>query len=203
MAVLSEPLGAAVEAGLLRALAEAWNTLNENYFKGALRRPQLVLVDNAARLGEWRSGSRTIALQRAFVFDQAWGVVVEVLKHEVAHQYVSEMLGDPDGGPHGPSFRAICDRLGIDGRTSGVPAAGVGPAPAEAEARILGRVAKLLALAESANRHEAEAAMARAQELMLKHNLEAPSSIGARRGYGFRHLGAPTGRTTEAARSWM
>jgi hypothetical protein len=39
--------------------------------------------------------------------------------------------------------------------------------------------------------------MARAQELMLKHNLEAPTG---RRGYGFRHLGVPTGRTSETER---
>src|SRR5262249_50986261 len=73
-----------------------------------------------------------------------------------------------------------------------------GAAPGEREARVLGRIAKLLALAQSQNRHEAEAAMARAQELMLKHNLEAPPRHGA---YGFRHLGAPTGRISEAERT--
>jgi hypothetical protein len=57
-------------------------------------------------------------------------------------------------------------------------------------------VAKLLALAESPNQHEAELAMAEAQRLMLKHNL---SVIGGRR-YGFRHLGAATGRVGEHER---
>jgi Protein of unknown function (DUF2786) len=190
-------LAAELEAALLRALAEAWSSLNENHFKGALDRPHFVLVDTRARLGEWRPATRTLLLQRTLVVDQPWGIVVEVLKHEMAHQYVSEVLGDPDGTPHGPTFRGLCDRLGIDARASGVPVAPGSEAPVEAEARILGKIAKLLALAESANRHEAEAAMARAQELMLKHNLDAPVD---RRGYGFRHLGTPTGRTTEAER---
>src|SRR5205085_8890006 len=47
-------------------------------------------------------------------------------------------------------------------------------------------------LAESPNQHEAESAMREAQRLMLKFNLDAPDA--GRRGYRFRHLGAPTGR---------
>jgi hypothetical protein len=90
----------------------------------------------------------------------------------------------------------VCERLGIDARASGLPAA-AGDAPGEEQARVLGRIAKLLALAASQNQHEAEAAMARARELMLKHNLQAPPG---RRPYGFRHLGAPTGRISEAER---
>lgn len=208
-------LAAELEAALLRALAGAWGDLNENHFRGDLHRPHFLLVDTATRLGEWRPAARTLVLQRALVVDRPWGVVVEVLKHEMAHQYITEVLGEPDGTPHGPAFRALCERLGIDARASGLPVAPAiapaiipavapaqsgaadGGAPAEAEARILGKIAKLLALAESANRHEAEAAMARAQELMLKHNLEAPAD---RRGYGFRHLGIPTGRINEAER---
>jgi hypothetical protein len=190
-------LSAELEAALVGALADAWRTLNETYFKGALRSPAIALIDGASRLGEWRAGTRTLALQRALVVDRPWGIVVEVLKHEVAHQYVSEALGEPDPTPHGPAFRAICERLGIDARASGLPAAAAGDAPGADQARVLGRIAKLLALAASQNRHEAEAAMARAQELMLKHNLEAPPSRG---GYGFRHLGAPTGRVGEPER---
>jgi hypothetical protein len=124
-------------------------------------------------------------------------VVVEVLKHEIAHQYVAEVLGEPDGTAHGPSFRDLCERLGIDARAAGLPEAGPGVVPGETETRILGRIAKLLALSQSQNRHEAEAAMAMAQELMLKHNLEA---LPGQRDYGWKHLGAPMGRKTEAER---
>jgi hypothetical protein len=187
-------LSAALEAALLRALQGVWATLNANYFRGTLRAPAFVLADGQAKLGEWRPATRTIALARGLVVDRPWGVVIEVLKHEVAHQYVSEALGGPDAAPHGPSFQTVCARLGIDARAAGLPLA----APDAPEgARVLGRVAKLLALAESQNRHEAESAMARAQELMLKHNLEAPPG---RAGYAFRHLGEPTGRVTEAQR---
>ena len=63
---------------------------------------------------------------------------------------------------------------------------------------VLERIARLLALAESPNVHEAQAAMSAAQRLMLKHNLEADHALAC--GYGFRHLGEPTGRVSEAER---
>jgi hypothetical protein len=65
--------------------------------------------------------------------------------------------------------------------------------------KVFERIAKLLALAESANQNEAQAAMAAAQRLMLKHNIDSVQAR-AERGYTFRHLGDPTGRVTEAER---
>jgi hypothetical protein len=185
-------LSAALEAALLRQLAASWRAVNDTYFKGRLRAPTLALADGAQRLGQWLARDRVIELQRAFVVDGSWGAVVEVLKHEMAHQFVTEVLGDPDATPHGPAFRAVCERHGIDAASSGMPAA----APDAEGERVLGRVAKLLALAESPNAHEAELAMAEAQRLMLKHNVAATAASP----YSFRHLGEPTGRVAEHER---
>jgi hypothetical protein len=184
-----------LEAALLRALKATWHDLNQSHFKGALAPPALELGDGASRLGAYHPGTRTIVLARALAVGGAWGTVVEVLKHEMAHQFVAEVLGDPDDGPHGAAFRAVCERAGIDARAAGLPPAGAPPHESGAE-RVLGRVAKLLALAASQNRHEAELAMAEAQRLMLKHNIE--STAPGR--YGFRHLGRATGRISEAER---
>ena len=41
--------------------------------------------------------------------------------------------------------------------------------------KIIEKIQKLISLAESPNKHEAEAAMAKAQELMTKHNIEMQS----------------------------
>jgi len=187
-----DALSAALEAALLRQLLGTWRMLNDSYFKSRLRAPTLALIDGAQKLGQWLAGARRIELQRAFVVDGAWGSVVEVLKHEMAHQFVTEVLGDPDPTPHGPAFRAVCERHGIDASAAGVPDAAASP---EAD-RILSRVCKLLALAESPNVHEAELAMAEAQRLMLRHNIE----VTAQSAYSFRHLGTPTGRVSEAER---
>jgi hypothetical protein len=139
---------------------------------------------------------RAIEIARRLVLEHPWGVVVEVLKHEMAHQYVHEVMGKHDESAHGPAFRELCERLGIDAGAAGLPAASATTAE---DARVLGRIARLLALAESANVHEAQAAMNAAQRLMLKHNLESVADH-RRPGYGFRHLGKPTGRVGEADR---
>src|SRR5262249_39851913 len=125
--------------------------------------------------------------------EQPWGVVVEVLKHEIAHQYVHEILGETDETPHGPAFRATCARLGIDAAAAGMPRA---PASPE-QSRLVEKIARLLALAESPTQHEAEAAAAQAQRLMLKHNLDVRKDA---RGYAVRHVGRPTGRVIESER---
>lgn len=190
-------LSAALEAALLHQLREQYKLLALAHFKGALGVPQLELVPTTNRLGRWVQATRTLELSRPLVLEQPWGVVVEVLKHEMAHQYVSEVLGERDETPHGPRFRAVCEKLGIDGSAVGLPV--VEPAQREEHAKVAERIARLLALAESPNVHEAEAAMAAAQRLLLKHNLEL-RSLRAQQGYVWKHLGAPTGRTTEAER---
>lgn len=190
-----------LEAALLREIAEQYRHLALAYFRGALRLPQFELVASRSRLGRWVEATRTIELSRPLVLEQPWGVVTEVLKHEMAHQYVIEVLGERGETAHGPRFRAVCARLGIDAAASGMPI----PISDAARARdgepgkVAERIARLLALAESSNVHEAEAAMAAAQRLLLKHNIEVREARTAR-GYVWRHLGTPTGRTTEAER---
>jgi hypothetical protein len=72
-------------------------------------------------------------------------------------------------------------------------------APRSASARIVRRVRKLMALAESPNQNEAEAAAAAAQELMLRFNIEAEQAAEPPR-FGYRHLGRPKGRIFEHER---
>ena len=190
----------------MRELAVEYRHLNQSHFKGTLRPPTLTLAPNASRLGQWDRATRTLELSRSFVLSHGWGVVVEVLKHEMAHQYVHEVLGEAFETPHGPAFRQVCARLGIDATASGIPqvaaraAAGAhGESEDDPSIKMVDRVARLLALAESPNVHEAEAAASAAQRLMLKYNLEVGHKARAL-GYAFAHVGKPTGRVTEAER---
>jgi len=194
-------LSAKLEAALLREIAEQYRHLAMSYFKGGLRAPQFELVTSRARLGRWIEATRTIELSRPLVLEQPWGVVVEVLKHEMAHQYVVEVLGERGETAHGPRFKSVCTRLGIDAAASGmpIPKSEVAPSDVPDKQRVAERIARLLALAESPNVHEAEAAMAAAQRLLLKHNIELREARVAQ-GYVWKHLGEPTGRTTEAER---
>lgn len=173
-----------LEPRYLRALLQEWHRINQFQLRSALKPPAFELVDSSGKLGAWLAGSRTIQMSRALVHGKPWGVVVEVLRHEVAHQYTSEVLCVSDETAHGPAFRQVCERFGIDAAATGLPA------PNADEARVHRRVEKLLALAGSTNRHEAELAMAEARRQMLLHNLQAPPTH-----YSWRHLGTPSGRT--------
>jgi hypothetical protein len=191
-----EALGLELETALLRELRSTYQDLNAAHFRRTLRIPTIELGDAERFLGRWHRETRSLEIGRRLVLERPWGVVVEVLKHEMAHQYVHEVLGVVEEGAHGPAFRGVCQRLGIDASASGLPEdRGTEPA----EARVLERIAKLLALAESANVNEAQAAMNAAQRLMLKYNIDAVAER-QERGYGYRHLGKPTGRVNEAER---
>jgi hypothetical protein len=181
-------LSAALEAALLRELGASWDELNHALFRHRLRRPVLALSEGGGRLGAWESSKRQLSLSRSLILERPWGQVREVLKHEMAHQYVDEVMGVREEGAHGPAFEALCREHGIDARATGLPEAGDGESDT-----VLRRVARLLALASSPNVHEAEAAMQQARRLMLKHNLDG-AAAAARSGFTFRQVGTPRGR---------
>jgi hypothetical protein len=176
----------------LRALARDYDQINYDLFGNALRRPALRLADADGQLGLWDPDPPTIALSRQLIAERPWGVVLEVLKHEMAHQFVCVVLQETEA-PHGPLFRKTCHERGIDSA-----AAGAFNLESAADSGLMHKVTRLLALAESGNKHEAEAAMSAAQRLMLKHNL-APRT-GHQRNYRIAHLGAPSGRVAESQR---
>jgi hypothetical protein len=191
-------LTAQLEALALRAIRADYRELNGSLFGSKLSTPSFLLSDSRTRLGQWLPALKTIEISRQLLLEMSWGAVVEVLKHEMAHQYVDQVLGDSEETAHGPAFRRVCAERGIDARANGAPVDGASE-PSNSERAALEKIARLLTLANSPNEHEAQAAMAAAQRLMLKYNLEECTRAEPR-DYYFRHLGKPTGRVYEAPR---
>ena len=179
-----EVLSAELLRALVRELARRYDEVNEDRFRNLLRRPVLALTSATSYLGRWTGATRTLEIAHEFATTRPWLEVTSVLEHEMAHQFVDEVLGIHDETSHGETFRRVCAERGIDARASGLPIV-------EREERTLDRIRKLLALAASSNQHEAEIAMRRAHELMLRHNIEFVPS-----GYEVRHLGDPLKRGT-------
>lgn len=192
--IVAEELRDIVERALLRKLSELWVDLNWRYFSDRMYAPALELSDAETWLGRWFSSSRTISISRRLAFEHPWDAVEEVMRHEMAHQFVEEVLGKDDETAHGPAFRQTCELLGIDASASGLPKTS---ALDGAAARVVEKIGRLLTLAASPNQHEAEAAAVAARKLMLKHNLDV---VSAPKRYEYRRLGAPTGRVEESAR---
>jgi len=190
-------IAALLEALLVRELGNRYDWDNRERFGGRLVRPVILLSESAAHLGRWDSATRTLEISRALAFDRPWLEVTSVLEHEMAHQFVDEVLGVRSETAHGETFRRVCAERGIDARAAGKPdpasASGAGTDPSAD--RVLERIRKLLALAGSPNQHEAEIAMRKAHELMLRHNIEA-TAARALHSYEVRHLGDPEKRGT-------
>ncbi len=146
------------------------------YYRLQLPRPVIVLTDDTARYGSYDSLLQKLTISRKLIELYSWDVVLEVLKHEMAH-ILADSMGSDD--PHGPTFQKACERLGVApwARQARIE---IDPAQAlqahrtltEEQERLLRRVEKLLSLAGSQETHEATLAMERARELILRHQLE-------------------------------
>ncbi len=161
----------------IRQLREDWHTANYNFFKNKMRFPQLTLSASEGVLGHWQGGRlRCISMSIPLIQSAPWEYVQEVLYHEMAHQYVEEVLGILDEAPHGPAFKQLCFEHEIDSGARGEVMEWItgrrnkGLVQSQ-DHKMMDKVNKLLALAESANIHEAESAMSKAHTLLLKHNL--------------------------------
>ncbi len=168
---------AALERRVLTGLILEWDLAASELapgYRGRLRRPLFRLADTPGRLGQWDAAKREICLNRHLACNHPWDEVRDVLRHEMAHQLAQTLLASDGQPPHGPAFRQACLMLRAD------PAASASRRPlherlADDDAREKNprhaRIRKLLALAQSGNAHEAEAAMLKAHELMARHHI--------------------------------
>jgi hypothetical protein len=190
---MARPSAAELEAALVRGLVTQWAQLNVERFRSAMRAPAFELDDAEQRLAAWVPARRAITVSRQLLAAWPWVEVREVLAHEMAHQYVHEVLKVRDETAHGPAFHDVCRRFHVDERAAGRPR--VPTTSSDAHDRLSRRVRKLLALAESPNANEAEAAAAAARRLLLRYKLETTP-----RDHTFRQLGPVEARVPEHRR---
>jgi hypothetical protein len=181
----------------VRRLAWHYNQFNYLYLRSRLSRPLVTLLDSSGLLGKWDATTRTIGISVFHILEHSWESVLDTLRHEMAHQYVHEVLGLPGAPPHGEPFREASKLLRCD------PAAAASQgslksldASSDERDKVLGRIRDLLALATSPNEHEAASAMRMANKYLLKYNLDLAALEGERH-YSYRYLGRSIGRVHE------
>ncbi len=153
----------------LLALQQEFQKLRYRYPPLARYRPPHFGIDAelSTTLGTWDPVSRRITLAACLFETCVWEQVVAILKHELAHKMVSDLGWGAGEPPHGPAFREACRLIECDPiAKQQLPWSPHGTHP------VISRIHKLLALSESPNRHEAEAALSKAHELMLKYNVD-------------------------------
>lgn len=97
-----------------------------------------------------------------------------VVRHELAHYITSTLYGEGIQA-HGVEFRAFCEKMGWGEEVyKATTCLEEGPLAVPIEENpVLRRIQKLMALANSSNKNEAESAMIKSQQLLLKHNIES------------------------------
>ena len=149
------------------------------WYRISLAVPAFRISDSPATLGSWNPETRTISISANLINEYTWDAVINVLKHEMAHQYVHEYMDRGMDLPHGQSFKEACEKLGVpspfSASTGDTPkvftADGQHGSDPEYDMKV-NKVRKMLSLAGSGNRHEAAAAMSKANSFIRKYNLE-------------------------------
>lgn len=160
----------------IKQIKQDWKNSNYSNFKDRMKLPNIDIIDSERILGRWEGGlKRKISISSILINNYPWQYVQEVLYHEMAHQFVDENMGIRDALPHGDAFRMICKENSIDHSATGDVCEWAENRNNHTDNshnhKILDKIQKLLSLAQSSNPHEAELAMAKAQEFLLKHNL--------------------------------
>lgn len=153
-----------------------------------LRKPLIEIIFSARIWGRFLSSGCTIQISERLIRLHSWDVVLQVLKHEMAHQAVIELYKTPDG--HGRLFRQVADRLGLEprfARASGDLPRTIATAVGQNQpsGSLHRRVVKLLHLASSDNPHEAKLALEKAGMLIARYNLRFLSE-GSESKYSYR-----------------
>ena len=156
---------------LLVQIELAWKNQNYQLFKKRLTLPQFQIDTHPSHYGSWSPGRRILTLSQSLLKNYTWLEVIEVLRHEMAHQYVDEVLRVKDESAHGETFKKVCRERGIDFRAHGHPEL------SESSQKVLTKINKLLALAQSDNQYEAETAANQAQALLIKHHFTVYQQI--------------------------
>jgi hypothetical protein len=166
-----------LERGILHGLACEWETalwVLSSTHKALMEKPLFSLKDMKNKLGYWSGENHELCLGRNLVLNHPWDAVREVLLHEMAHQFAEQVLGAHSEPPHGPKFQKACHLLRANPKASGnyrTLQEQISDKSQHSKDKTMLRIKKLMALAESQNLHEAEAAMAKAHELIAKYNI--------------------------------
>lgn len=135
---------------------------------------KVVIYNNKSMLGYFDSNFYELGFHECLMHSSR-GQLYNIVRHELAHYMTFINFGDTIH-PHAGEFKSFCQKMGWgeevynatthlgEGRLNTFELVG---------SNIFRKVQKLLALATSKNKHEAEQAMVKSQQLLLKHNIES------------------------------
>lgn len=138
--------------------------------------PIHVVVFEGSEWGHFNGPYYQIGLNRKLIYLAKDSVVRDILRHELAHYLTLLIYKENISSSHGAEFKEVCSRFGfpdeISRATMNLETANLSKEGDLISEKVLEKVKKLLQLAQSSNSHEAELATLKANELLLRHNLD-------------------------------
>lgn len=130
-----------------------------------------------ACLGMWITEHNEIRISSTLLHQGRWDSILEVFLHETAHQIASSFPQYSMETSHGPLFQYWCQVIGANPKASGSYQSLEDRVwnrhdDSNGHDKIMLKVKKLMSLASSANEHEAQAAAAKAGELITRYNID-------------------------------
>lgn len=177
----------------VQKLSEEWHrTVVRAGLQDVMKEPIFELTVNTRNWGTWNPGKRVLAVQaRLAVLWYNSYTFRDTVRHEIAHQYVSEVVKNTHETYHGPTWKSAAKMFGADPKASAIDTLDQECAdPSSADTRVIHKIQKLLALSSSCEENEAHLAALRAQELMQKHQISTVSEASGGV-WNFRMLGEP------------
>lgn len=155
-------------------LTNAYSEINNKFWEHVhhtLQYPNF-RIDNlgAGKWGYWNPKDRILALHEDLFKFYPWTAVIHVLKHEFAHQIVSEEFKMDDFTAHSEPWERACKMINVDSKVS-VSHSYLSSSDNHTYDKMTGRIQKLIALGESSYKGESESALAKAYELMERYKI--------------------------------
>lgn len=139
----------------------------------------IIALDDPKVLGQFDSEGCTIGINRCLMHEAKTTIIKNILRHELAHYFLYTENRDTYRfiQSHGTEFRDLCRRYGfgeeVFSATIDIKEENDSLAGDIGNEKVIGKIQKLLSLAQSDNQHEAELATLKANQLITQHNLEA------------------------------
>lgn len=125
---------------------------------------QVVIYNNKSMLGYFDSNFYELGFHECLMYTSKEDLH-NVIRHELAH-YLTFIEHGEAIKSHGTEFRTTCQDLGWNEEVYRATTT-------LKESIVFRKIQKLMALATSSNPHEAEQAMIKSRELLLKHNIDS------------------------------
>lgn len=147
-------------------------------WRGFLYPLHFVVFEDPSKLGFFHAGSYQIGLHKKLMYLAKDEVIENILRHELAHFYTFLLHGESFHQllPHGEEFKSTCKKFlwgpEISSAYSIIEKENMASPHSDEFEKIKSKIEKLLALSQSENPHEAEAATIKANSYLVKYNLK-------------------------------